>query len=152
MKRVEVRLNLEAVAPLLDVIKTAADELRPRLAIAPTIPDHEAVFAAVWRGELLAAQNADIGTLLALFGSEFFALGSIALEPDNCEAVLRACAALRLHLRARVLAALGDDALESGEVALDTLPEEQRRAFAAFSFLATLQELTVQHLDPTAGE
>ena len=152
MKRVEVRLNLEAVAPLLDVIKSAADELRPRLAISPPIPDREAVFTDVWRGELLAAQTADIEVLLALFGAEFFALGSIALEPANCEAVLRASAALRLHLRARMLAALGDDALESGEVALEVMSEEQRRAFAAFMFLATLQELTVQHLDPTAEE
>jgi hypothetical protein len=42
MKRVEVKLNLEAVAPLLDVIKDAADDLRPALAVDPQVPDHEA--------------------------------------------------------------------------------------------------------------
>ena len=33
MKRVEVKLHLEVVAPLLDVIKAVADELEPRLAL-----------------------------------------------------------------------------------------------------------------------
>lgn len=47
---------------------------------------------------------------------------------------------------------LGDDALESSEVALDDLTEEQRRALAAYVFLATLQELIIQHLDPTVME
>ena len=68
MKRVEVKLNLEAVAPLLDVIKDAADDLKPALAVAPQVPDHEEEFADGWRRELLHGQNSDIGIFLALFG------------------------------------------------------------------------------------
>jgi hypothetical protein len=45
MKRVEVKLNLEAVAPLLDVIKAAADDLQPTLAIQAQVPEHDAEFA-----------------------------------------------------------------------------------------------------------
>jgi hypothetical protein len=55
-------------------------------------------------------------------------------------------------LHAKHLAALSDEAMESGEVPVDDLPEAQRRAFAAYAFLATLQELIVQHLDPTVME
>ena len=152
MKRVEVKLNLEAVAPLLDAIKDAADDLRPELAATSQAPDAEQEFADGWKRELLDGQNGDIGTFLALFDSEFFTTGVLPLDPTNSEAILRACAAVRLRLHAKHLAPLGDEALESGEVPLDDMPEPQRRAFATYVFLATLQELIVQHLDPTVLE
>jgi hypothetical protein len=152
MKRVEVKLNLEAVAPLLDVIKDAADDLRPALAVPPHVPDHEEEFKDGWNRELLQGQNSDIGIFLALFGSEFFATGVVPLDPTNSEAILRACSAVRLRLRAKHLEQLGDEALESSDVPVDGMSETQRKAFAAYVFLATLQELIVQHLDPTVLE
>jgi len=152
MKRVEVKLNLEAVAPLLDAIKAAADDLRPELAVASPPPDGEPEFSDVWKRDLLEHQNSDIGAFLALFDSEFFTTGVLPLDPTNSEAILRACAAVRLRLHAKHLAPLGEEALESGEVPLDAMPAPQRRAFAAYVFLATLQELIVQHLDPTVRE
>ncbi|HVZ64874.1 MAG TPA: hypothetical protein VG936_09910 [Lacunisphaera sp.] len=152
MKRVEVKLNLEAVAPLLDVIREAADELRPELATLAPVPDHEEEFSAGWKEELLQGQNTDLGVFLGLFGHEFFATGVLPLDPTNAEAILRACAAVRLRLRARHLEGLADEALESSAVPLDELPAKQRKAFAAYVFLATLQELIVQHLDPTVME
>ncbi len=152
MKRVEVRLNLEAVAPLLDVIKDAADDLQPALAVAPQVPDHDAEFSDGWKRELLQGQNSDISVFLALFGSEFFITGVVPLDPTNSEAILRSCSAVRLRLRAKHLQPLGDEALESGDVPLDAMPDTQRKAFAAYVFLATLQELIVQHLDPTVPE
>lgn len=152
MKRVEVKLNLEAVAPLLDAIKEAADDLRPELAVVAPSPDAEHEFADGWKRELLDAQNSDLGVFLALFDSEFFTTGVLPLDPSNSEAILRACSAVRLRLHTKHLAPLGEEALESGEVPLDTMPEPQRRAFATYVFLATLQELIVQHLDPTVLE
>ena len=152
MKRVEVKLNLEAVAPLLDVIKAAADDLRPMLAVDPHLPANDAEFAAEWTRELLAAQNSDIGFFLALFNAEFFADGVIALDAPNSEPILRACSAVRLRLREKYLLPLGDEALETGDVPPERMTADQRRAFAAYVFLATLQELIVQHLDPTALE
>ena len=72
MKRIEVKLALAVVAPLLDVIKAMADGLRQNLA-APLGPaDLDAEFSAAWTGELLEAQNADVATLLAMFDDEFF--------------------------------------------------------------------------------
>jgi hypothetical protein len=152
MKRVEVKLNLEAVAPLLDVIKDAADDLRPTLAVRPRIPDHDADFSGEWQRELLEGQNSDIGMFLALFGNEFFVTGVVPLDPTNSEAILRACSAVRLRLREKHLRPLGDEALESNDVPLDDMTETERKAFAAYVFLATLQELIVQHLDPTVLE
>ena len=152
MKRVEVRLNLEAVAPLLDVIKEAADDLQPTLAIVPQVPEHDAEVSTSWKSELLEGQNSDLTVFLGLFGTEFFSTGVVPLDPTNSEAILRACSAVRLRLRAKYLEPLGDELLESGEVDVDELPEVQQRAFAAYVFLATLQELIVQHLDPTVLE
>ena len=149
MKRVEVKLNLEAVAPLLDVIKDAADDLGPKLAVAPKVPDQDEEFTGEWKRELLEGQNSDLAVFLSLFGSEFFISGMVPLDANNREAILRACSAVRLRLREKHLRALGDEALESGEAPLDDLPEVQHKAFAAYVFLATLQELIVQHLDPT---
>jgi len=152
MKRVEVKLNLDAIAPLLDVIKTAADQLQPELAIDPQVPEHDDEFAAEWKGELLAGQQSDLAVLLGLFDTEFFATGMIALDPENAEQILRATAALRLRIRAEHLLELEDESLEAGEISLENLAEEQQRAFAAYVFLATLQEVVVQHLDPSAAE
>ena len=152
MKRVEIKLNLEAVAPLLDVVKGAADDLRPTLAVAPQLPEQDAEFADTWTRELLQGQNSDIDFFLALFDREFFGDGVIALESANCEPILRACSAVRLRLRAKHLLALGDEALETGMLPAAAMTDDQRRAFAAYVFLATLQELIVQHLDPTEQE
>ena len=152
MKRVEVKLNLEAVAPLLDAIKAAADELQPTLAVTPQVTDLEEEFAADWRQELLQNQNSDLNILLGLFGTDFFITGVVPLDATNSEPILRACSAVRLWLRSQSLAAVGDEALETGEMPLLETTEAQRRAFAAYVFLGTLQELIVQHLDPTELE
>ena len=152
MKRVEVKLNLEAVAPLLDVIKDATDDLRPALAITLHVPDHDEEMITGWKQELLQGQNSDIAVFLGLFDSEFFITGVVPLDPTNSEAILRACSAVRLRLRAKHLEPLGEEALESMEAPPDEMPETQRKAFAAYVFLATLQELIVQHLDPTVLE
>lgn len=152
MKRVEIKLNLDAVAPLLDEIKLIADRLEPSLAANPDVPDHDEDFAAEWRGDLLAGQQSDIAVLLGLFGAEFFATGVITLDPVNSEPVLRASAAIRLRLREDHLKAVEDEQLESGEIDLEELSPSVQRAFAAYVFLATLQEVVIQHLDPTVME
>ena len=152
MKRVELKLNLQMVAPLLDVIKAAADDLEPRLAIDIKDPVGDPELKDSWTSELLSGQNSDIQVLLGMFDRDFFVTGMIAFDPGNCEPNLRACSALRLRLREAHLKLLGDDSLESNEVPYAEMPEEQQKAFAAYVFLATLQELLVHHLDPNVME
>lgn len=152
MKRIEVKLNLYAVAPLLDVMKAAADELEPALAIEARVPSQDTEFADSWRAELLAGQRSDLALMLGMFDVDFFATGLMALDPTNAEPILRACSAIRLHLRVVHLQGLDDEQLEAGSIALESLSEIQGRAFAAYAFLATLQEIIVQHLDPTLSD
>lgn len=149
MKRIEVKLALPVVAPLLDVIKELADNLRKNLAATLDMKDIEPDFRDAWVGELLSAQNDDVRTLLALFDDEFFSDGVVAFDESNAEVIVRACAAVRLRLRERYLKPLGDEMLESGDVDLNTLEEPLRKAFMCYLFLATIQELIIQHLDET---
>lgn len=147
MKRIEVRLSLDVVAPLLDVIKAASDALSEALAV-PTAPDEIDVDLRVaWRAELLATQNREVGELLGLLDSEFFVSGVVAFDGANAELILRACAAVRLQVREQHLAHLPELALESGDLELTSLDETTRKAFMCYLFLATVQELIIEHLD-----
>jgi hypothetical protein len=152
MKRIEVKLSLPVVAPLLDVIRELAGGLRQNLAVPPALTDLDEEFRAAWADELLSGQTDDVQTLLALFDGEFFTEGVVAFDEDNAEVILRACAAVRLRLRERYLKPMGDEALESGEVDLQTLEEALRKAFMCYLFLATVQELIIQHLDSSILE
>jgi hypothetical protein len=152
MKRIEVKLSLPVVAPLLDVIKAVSDDLQQMLAARLAMPDLDAEFHAAWAGELLTAQGADVRSLLALFDDAFFADGVVAFDEANAEPVVRACAAVRLRLRERYLKPLGDELLESGDVELAALVEPERKAFMSYLFLATLQEIIIQHLDSSIIE
>ena len=147
MKRIEVKLALPVVAPLLDVIKELADSLRQSLAAPLELKDLDPEFREAWSDELLSTQNEEVRTLLALFDDDFFGDGVVAFDENNAEIIVRACAAVRLRLREKYLKPLGDETLESGDLDLMTLDEPLRKAFMCYLFLATIQELIIQHLD-----
>ena len=147
MKRIEVKLSLGVVAPLLDVIKTVEDSLDADLAAPLAMEEIESDLREDWRNELIASQNGDVANLLALFDSEFFASGVVNFDEDNADAILRSCAAVRLRLRDRFLGDMPDETLESGETMLEELPESERRYFMCYLFLATIQELVIEHLE-----
>jgi len=147
--RIQVKLSLPVVAPLLDVIKGLADDLQKVLAKphTPSAQAPDADFSAMWAGDLLTGQNEDIAVLLALFGEEFFSEGIVYFDRGNAEAIARACSAVRLRLRDRFLEAMGDEALESGDVEMSALDATTRKAFTCYLFLATVQELIIERLD-----
>ena len=147
MKRIEVKLALPIVAPLLDLIKGVGDSLGDRLAAPQQLEQFDAELRQHWRDELVGEQNAEVRELLGLFDSQFFATGVIVFDAANAEAILRACAALRLRLRELHLKRFDDDLLESGAVEFDSLEETTRKAFMCYIFLATIQELIIEHLD-----
>ena len=152
MKRIEVKLSLPVVAPLLDVIRQLADGLGQKLAAPQDFGDIDAEIRDAWVGDLLNGQSKDVKALLALFDDEFFTEGIVAFDEDNAEPIVRACAAVRLRLREVYLKGFGDDTLEGGEVELDQMTEVVRKAFMCYLFLATVQELIIQHLDSSIIE
>jgi hypothetical protein len=149
MKRVEVKLSLPVVAPLVDLIRELTNDLERTLAAPQALHDLDQDFRGAWIGELLESQNGDLQSLLSLFDGEFFTVGVIAFDENNAEPIVRACTALRLKLRESRLKALGDESLETGDVDMDGLDQASRTAFMCYLFLATVQELIIQHLDST---
>jgi hypothetical protein len=147
MKRVEVKLSLPAVAPLLDLVKAVVDGLGGRLAAPNRLQDLDADLRASWHADRLQGQTEDCRRFLALFDREFFASGTISLDEDNAESVLRACAAIRLRLREEALKELRDEEIENADPEVNQLGEAVQKAFLGYVFLATLQELIIQHLD-----
>lgn len=147
MKRIEVKLSLTVVAPLLDLMKASSDVLEAQIAAPLTLNDIDADFRDEWRAELLAGQHEELHALMGLFNSEFFVNGVVAFDEDNAEIIVRACSALRLRLRRHDLRKLGDEQLEAGGIDVEALPEALRKPFMCYLFLATIQELIIQHLD-----
>lgn len=147
MKRIEVKLALPVVAPLLDVIREVADGLRTSLAAPFEVNDVDEDLREAWVGDLLSAQAAEVQALLGLFNDEFFSEGVVAFDEENAETIVRACTAVRLRLRERYLTRLDDEILESGDVDVMALDDPLRKAFMCYLFLATIQELIIQHLD-----
>lgn len=147
MKRVEVKLDLTNVAPLLDVLKNASDALRDRLALPLKVEALDPESSYDWNSELVASQNSDIDVLLKLFNREFFTEETVVFDEANADAVVRACSALKLYLYHQYLTDLDEDDFESDEVAFDLLTEEQQKPFLAFMFLDTLQKVIMRHLN-----
>lgn len=147
MKRIDVKLALPVVAPLLDVIRELAGDLGRELAAPGALHDIDEDLRDAWMGDLLSSQNQEVQALLALFNDEFFSEGVVAFDEKNAETIVRACAAVRLRLRERYLKKLDDEELEAGEVDLMNLDESLRKAFMCYLFLATIQDLIIQHLD-----
>ncbi len=152
MKQVEIRLNISAVAPLLDVIKTAADDLRDTLAVRATFPENDAEFNETWTQDLMAGQNSDVRELLGLFDSNFFADGAISIDSDNCDSLLRACSALRIRILTRWLSEVSAEIIEDEDAPIELIPMEIRLPFAAFTFLDQIQKIILEHLSPAGTE
>lgn len=152
MKQVEIRLNIGAVAPLLDIIKLAADDLRNALAIATTFPEEDVDFTDVWMQDLRAAQNSDVRELLGLFDSDFFTDGAISIDSANCESLLRACSALRIRILNRWLSAVPAEIIEDEDAPVAAIADELRLPFAAYTFLDQIQKIILEHLNPVVPE
>ncbi len=147
MKRIEVKLSLSVVAPLLDLIKASSDVLEAQIAAPLSLEDIDADFRDEWKSELLEGQHEEMHALLGLFNSDFFINGVVAFDEDNAEVIVRACSALRLRLRRHDLKVLDDEQLESGGVELEQLSESLQKPYMCYVFLGTIQELIIQHLD-----
>ena len=152
MKQVEIKLNIDAVAPLLDVIKLAADDLRSTLAIRATFPEEDAEFNETWTQDLMAGQNSDVRELLGLFDSDFFSDGAIAIDSNNCDSLLRGCSALRIRILMRWLQKVPADIIEDEDAPISAIPLEIRLPFAAYTFLDQIQKIILEHLSPAGTE
>lgn len=147
MRYIDIKLSLPVVAPLLDVLKSATEALRDSLACPVTVDDLDPEMRDVWNEELIQEQNTEVKKLLGLFDENFFSTGMVRIAEDQADAIVRATAAVRLHLRKTLLASITDEMLEAGSVDIDRLKEPVRSGFLCYAFLASLQDLVLQHLE-----
>ena len=152
MKKVEIKLKRSAIAPMLDFIKPLADDLKAGKGDKPDLPDDmDADFRSAWNRDLAESLGRDADALMGLFGSRFFEEGAIEINAGNAESVLRAAAAIRLRLRTSVLGKFSDEELESGRLDHARMTRDEQRGYGCFLFLATLQEVVVEHMDTIEG-
>ena len=113
--RLEIRLPAEVVGPLVDFVLPLAGE--GELAVKPDLGTIEDDLRGPWREDLVALLRGDLERFAARFGTaEFRDTGLAQFGDEDCEPLIRACAALRLKLRDRELGAIADAKLETGEV------------------------------------
>lgn len=147
MQRLEIRLSLPAVSPLLQRLEPLAARLRDTLANPVVRAQDDEDFRELWAGELLEAQREDLAALAGLFDEEFHRSGRIVIDQRNADGVLRACSALRLHLRETELTFATDAQLESGEPDFEKMSDADKLAYSCYVVLATLQEIVIENLD-----
>lgn len=147
MNRIEVSLNVAVVAPLLDFIKPILESLSAETALTAELGEEDHELQELWHDGLIESQVTDCEFLLGLFGRKFFKTGRIALTAENAEHVLRAASAVRLKLRSTAMDGIKDAELETGDIDLESLSENERLGFASYLFLATLQEIIIKHAD-----
>lgn len=140
MNRITLQFSprfLAAVHPLLvDLCKA----LQLRTARDFNLPEDDPVLSGAWFDGLLEALGADCRELLGLLDKALAAEGRLSVTAETADAVMRAASAMRLHLRATRLVDIDDESLETGAVDFERLKPEARDAFAAYVFLAGLQE------------
>lgn len=147
MKRIEVNLNVEAVAPLLEFIKPILESLASEPVQATDLGEEDRELQELWHDGMIQNQVTDCEHLTRLFDRKFFKSGRIVLTSQNADHVLRAASAIRLKLRTTAMEGIADSALETGDIDPDSLSEPERLGFASYLFLATLQEIIIKHAD-----
>jgi len=152
MKRVEVKLDLTNVAPLLDVMKDASVALGNRLALSLKDAGLDAESTDLWTTDLVASQNEDINVLLSLFDRDFFTEETVVFDEANAEAVVRASSAVKLYLYNEFLSDLSEEDFEADDVVFDVLTERQQKPFLTFMFLDTVQKVIMRHLNDSLLE
>ena len=146
MKTLELRLDPQAVMPLIEHLRLMVDDLGCDLATSAVPPDEDDLMSDIWRDELLQSQNADLSAIIDLFDEEFLDTGRTRINEENADHVLRGCSAIRLRLREITLAGVSDEALEAGEIDIEAMSDKERIGYGAYSLLASLQELIVSQL------
>ena len=147
MSRLEFRLDLDSVLPLLEYVRPLMEELGNELATLNSPPDDDELISEFWSSDLLNSQRKDLAAIAALFDDDFLESGRAAIDGEDADLILRGCAAIRLKLRQSALGDIPDDTLESGDFEIEELDQEQRLGYASYALFASLQELIISQLE-----
>lgn len=150
MKKIEVKLHRSLVAPLLDHLRKLAASPKV-VGLPPQMTEKgemDPEMAEMWEEDLQSFANRDRNIFFSLFDGQFIETGTIHLDEEQASAVLRSSAWFRLQIRQNDLSEVPDEILERGDLSLNGMTESEQKGYSAFVFLAALQELVLEHLDP----
>ena len=115
--------------------------------ILPEIPAEDEEMKHIWQQSLHEELRQDCEKIQSLVNHEDFGTETLFLNHEEVDAILRACAAVRLRIHRTHLQKIPDKQLETGEIDEDTLDENTRRSWSVYTFLASLQEILIAQLE-----
>jgi ATP-dependent Clp protease adaptor protein ClpS len=126
--RVDIKLALDVVDPLIDLLREFAQQLSAQ--------DHATVSSR---------DIAELNAFLDLFSDVKKKRATITIDGSRAPTYVRACSYVRLQLRARHLASIDDKVLEAS---LDpgAYTGEIHRAVLCYCFLSTIQDVVLTRL------
>jgi len=151
MVELNLQFDREIVALVRELSAAASFSVHANIPDAAEIDPDDESLAEAWRADLIDNQHEEIDALLDLLKDRRFGRKAVALEEETAEKILRACADVRLRVRADWLAEVDDATLESGGLALDQLQPRQQHGALTYLVLAAVQEQLIAGLDPEAG-
>lgn len=147
MNQLEFRMDVDSVRPLLECAKPLLESLNEGLASANHPPEEDELMVGLWSKDLLESQRKDVAAVAALFDERFLDTGRAIVDEENADFVVRGCAALRLKLRETALSELSDEALEAGELEIESFSPAQKIGYGAYLLFASVQELIISQME-----
>lgn len=152
MPDISLKMHPGLIAVLNDFVSSCANSLIEKgLAQSVQTPEDDDDLAETWYEHLREAMRRDCQQILKLIRAPEFGRGPVSVSEEEMYGILRACSAVRLRLRETSLSKIPDEALENGDLSMDIVDMDLRRALSAYVFLAYLQESIVEALDGRGG-
>lgn len=152
MPELNIKISSFFVETLTELIDRITKTLQGDLVLDIEPLDDDPDLAEAWREGLLESLREDCQFLLSLVNHEKFGQDKMTFGDDKAEAILRASAAVRLKIQQTFLVDIAGEDLETGEVDFYSLKPDVQKVFACYVFLANLQEIILQELNPEYGQ
>jgi len=149
MLEINLHVTPHLLQTVVSLIKVVVQSFQQGLAVEVEPVDDDADLHYAWISGLCDSLKQDVRHLFKLLNDPRFHEGTLALDISEAEAVLRASAAIRIKIQQTLLDDVPDHQLENGMISFETLPPEQQKGYACFLFLASLQAVILEALDPS---
>ncbi|HAT60293.1 MAG TPA: hypothetical protein DCS60_05920 [Opitutae bacterium] len=147
-RKLEFRLDTNAIRPIVQHVRVLLLKLGEELAAPNGVPGDDEIMSEFWSRDLLDSQRKDIAAIAELFDDDFMETGRTTVDVEDVDLVLKGCTVIRLKLRESILASIDDELLESGELKLSELTDEQESGYQTYVLFASLQELIISRMVP----
>jgi len=149
MPEINIQINpfmTEALIEMVEKVSSQPDPFFSSMSAGGGEEDTE--MRELWVHDLREKQEKDFACLLHVLRHKNFGRRKVSFDEKTAEALLRSCSAVRLMILELYLKNMDPGKLERAEIDLDSLQLPQQRGYACYLFLATLQSIIINELDP----